>query len=366
MSKKLYVPILIAVVAAVVVGLWAADAALAKSGGLSGRQRRGVLGQVTEIKKNEFTIQKRDNTPASFHVSDQTIFRDREGNTLSFADLKEGGWVVVGAPQKPGEGQKPEARRVVILPEDFDPEKMGGAGGVVESVDTAKNQFTVKNRKGEAATVSVNDETLFKGQASDLAALKDGMLATARGETLADGGLMADVVRSSFPIKRAGGEVLSVDEAAATFTLKARRSGEEITFLVNDETKFRSKDGKISGLADLKAGMVIVVIGSQAEGAANPTAHIVAAAEKEDLPKFDKRFMGKVVSVDGKNLVIETRRGEQVTVQVTGDTKFRSRGQVIDSLEDLQAGMAVVVGVKELGNGEYQAQLIIVGKANPK
>lgn len=363
MSKKVYIPILIAVVAALAVGLWAANTAFAKdNNGLAGRfrQRLGELGQVTEIKNNEFSIEKRDGSSASFHVSDATLFRDREGNALTFADLTKGRWVVVRAPQKPGAGDKPEARMVTLLPEDFDPQKAAGAGGAVQAVNQAKNQFTVKNRAGTETTITVDSKTIYKGEATDLAGLKAGMLAMASGEKSSDGGLLAQVVRSSYPLSRGAGEVTAVNTSAGTFTVQTRFSG-DVTFSVDGNTRFRSKDNTVAGLADLKDGMVVVVIGSQPTGAANPVARMVAAANKEDLPQPDKRFLGKVVSTDSNSLTIQTRFGQQITVQVTGETLFRSSRQAVSSLDDLKEGMIVMVGVKDLGNGKYQALVVIAG-----
>jgi len=56
------------------------------------------------------------------------------------------------------------------------------------------------------------------------------------------------------------------------------------------------------------------------------------------------------------------RDGQTITFQVTGDTKFRSKGGQVKSLEDLQEGMIAMVGAEELSNGKYQAQVVAAGK----
>ena len=361
MSKKVFIPIVLAALAAVVIGLFAVDAAFAGNGGILNRFKRanGALGQVSEIKSNEFSITKRDGSEMSYHVGEETKFFDRDRNALTFADMVEGGWVLVAAPDK--EGEKPEARAVVILPEDFDPENMGVYRGVIAGVSVSENEVTLKTKDEQEITFAVNEETRFAGEAADLASLEEGMQAGIAAEEQDDGSLLALNLRSSYQRARKVGQITAVDQAAGTFTLKGR-DGIEVTFAVNEETRFRSKDGKVTGLADLKEGMVGAVFAVDDPAFANPLAKVVAAADKQDLPEFDARFAGKVTAVDDKSFTIQTRDGETVTFQVTGDTKFRSRDGSVKGLADLKVGMLIGVGAKELGNGEYQAQLVVAGK----
>ena len=370
MSKKVYIPIVIAVLAAVVIGLFAVDAVAAKgNGGLLDRlrQRRGSLGQVTEVKTNEFTIEKRDGSEVSYHVNDETKFTDRDRNELTFADVTEGAWVLVAASE--AQGQKPDARIVVILPEDFDPENMAGYRGTIAGVNVDEGEFTLKTRDEQEVTFSVDAETLFNGEAPDLESLEDGMWAGVSAETQDDGSLLAKGVCSSYPMARKVGQVTAVDQAAGTFTVKGR-DGIEATFAVTEETRIRigrgnpgqGQNDETYDLADLEEGMIAGVMGVNDPASATPVAKLVIARQREDLPSFDARFAGRVTAVDNNSFTIQTRDGETITFQVTGDTHFRSRGVEVASLDDLTEGMIVMVGAKELGNGDYQAQLVLAGQ----
>jgi hypothetical protein len=365
MSKKIYIPILLAVVAAGAIGLLVVNSAFAKEGGILNRFKRanGVLGRVSAIKTNEFTVTRRDGSEMSFLVTDETKFLDRDRNELTSDDIVVGGWVLVAAPGKSGD--KLTARVVVILPEDFDPENMAGYRGTIAGVNISANEFTLKTKNEQEVTIAVDENTNYKGEAADLADLETGMGAGVTAEKQSDGSLLAQGVRSSYPLARKIGQVTAIDQAAGTFTLKGR-DGIETTFVVNAETRFRSKNGKVNSLADLTEGMVGAVVAVNDPAFSNPLAKMVVAADKQDLPKVNVRFAGKVTAVDSKSFTIQTRNGKTITFQVTSDTRFRSRDGSVKSLADLKEGMIVGVGAKDLGNDEYQAQVVVAGKSrNP-
>lgn len=369
MSKKILIPMIAVLVVTLLAGVWAIGDAQAQGDGPLARLRRArpAFGQVTALGDNQFTIQTKAGETKTFQVDDKTRFRSKDTQDLSFADLQVGRWVAVVAPR---DVEQPVARFVALMPEDFDPEQMQGVRGRVTEIDVAAQAFTLENREGEAVTLKVDENTRFKGEVAELAELQEGMVAGAATSEQENGDLLATLVRAGNPQdrrqNRQAGEVVSVDETAGQFTLRTLRKGEETTFATDENTRFRSKDGKVTSLKDLKPGMVaIVAIRPAAEGEM-PLAALVAAGDKDDLPKFDKRFAGKVISVDDKSFTIQTRDGKQITFQVTGDTLFRSKGGQVKSLQDLQEGMITLVGAKELGNGEYQAQVVAAGKLPTK
>ena len=65
--------------------------------------------------------------------------------------------------------------------------------------------------------------------------------------------------------------------------------------------------------------------------------------------------------MDNSTFTIETPKGKQFAFSVTEDTHFRSRNTQVQSLDDLEAGMKVLVGVEELGSGQFHAGLVITG-----
>ena len=175
-----------------------------------------------------------------------------------------------------------------------------------------------------------------------------------------DDTLLAVVVMARFPLIKHAGTVTSVGVSANTFDLKTR-SGDDLTFSVDENTRFRSRDGLVQGLGDLQPDMVaFVTAGKEADGTLK--AVVVAAGTPEQLPKFDFRTAGKVITKDKNSFTLETRNGEQYKFKVTGETHFRSRGGWLEDLDDLEIGMRVIVGAKELGNGQYHAQLVLAGR----
>lgn len=359
MSKKFWIPVFVALLVALAAGVWAYVDAAAQVPVPQGRQRRlpGALGQVTVVGEHQFTLQTRAGKELAVRFDDQTRFVDPQKQPLSSADLQTDGWVAVVIARNSGE--PPLARLVVILPAEFDPANLAGARGLVTAVDVAASAFTLENKAGQASTVKVDAETKYLGQVQGLADLKVDMLAQARIEKLDNGDLLANSVRAGFPLVKHAGEVLSVDLAASQFVMQTARQDQQLTITVDAETKFRSRDETVQELADLQPGMVVVV-SAEKQGETTLLARLVAAGDKEDLPQFDQRFLGKVTAIASESFTIQTRQGEALTFQVTEETRFRSRLGVVDSLEDLKEGMPLVVGANELGDGQYQAILVLV------
>jgi hypothetical protein len=126
MSKKLLLPVVIALLLALAVGVWGYSAVAAQEGVPRPPLRRlpGVLGQVTAIEADQFTIQTRAGRERTFRFAETTRFTDPERQELSAQDLQTGGWVAVAVARR--SGMPPLARLVVILPEDFDPKNWVG------------------------------------------------------------------------------------------------------------------------------------------------------------------------------------------------------------------------------------------------
>ncbi len=278
MTKKIGFPVVAAIVLALIAGLAASSTALAQSGGPLGRllKARPVLGQVTAIGKSEFTVEKKDGTELTFKVDERTRYRSKEKTELAFTDLKTGQWVAVVVER--GQGERGTARLVVTLPEDFDPTQFEGARGKVIDVNPAASQFTIENREGQKTVVTTNSETVFRGEVTSLADLEVGMLAGVVNKEAAGDGMQARLVRAGNPTSRYTGEITRVNSSAGTFTLKTRRTGEEMTFTVDENTRFRGRE--VKSLADLKAGMMVLV-GAKDLGSGSYQAQVVAALPRK-------------------------------------------------------------------------------------
>jgi hypothetical protein len=147
------------------------------------------------------------------------------------------------------------------------------------------------------------------------------------------------------------------------FTVETR-AGRTITFTTSDRTRFRSRDGSITRIQDLKVGMFSVVEAVEREGEL-PLAFVVAVGEPPEGP-VDRpegiRSTGRVTSITENGFSIETPSGETIIMIVDAETRFRSRDDSISSLTDLEPGMMVIIAAKK---SEGRLVALLVGVGNP-
>jgi Domain of unknown function (DUF5666) len=244
--------------------------------------------------------------------------------------------------------------------EDQPPKGLFARGEITE-VDLAGSTFSLHTLRGEDLTFQVNDETHFAspdGAVDGLEDLHAGLAAGVAAEKQADGTLLArrvGVGRKEDGL-RVAGEITGVVPGQGTFTLESRE-GASYTFHTSDRTRFVSRDGSVQDIHDLKKGMHAVVGAVKEDG--GWLALLVAVGKPEDRP--DVRLMGRIVGLGDSSLTVEKRNGETVTVAVTEATKYKSRGGKIDSFDDLELGMPVVIAAQE-ANGKLTALWIAVGQ----
>jgi len=146
---------------------------------------------------------------------------------------------------------------------------------------------------------------------------------------------------------RYAGEITGVVPGQGTFTLLTR-AGDELEFQTSDRTHYRSPDGSVQDIHDLKKGMKALVAGIKDEEVLN--ALLVAAGNPEDRPdrpQIDLRAAGRVESTGDRSFTLLTRQGELLTIKVTDDTHYKGIG----SFEELEAGMFAAVGAKDTDGG---------------
>lgn len=226
--------------------------------GLPKHAARG-LGQVTAIAADSFTVETPRRGSAALLVNEQTVFRTREGEA-SFADLEVGDWVS-GLYTRTPEGLV--ALRVLILPEDFDPAEFRRhiLHGEVWSVDLPGSSFTLHTLAGEQVTLLVDDETSFRSPGDLVASLEDlqpHLRVTVYADRDDSGTATARLVVVSLRPARHAGEIQAVDPTGGVFKLE-RRDGQLLLFTVDENTRFHSQDGSVTGIADLEPGMQALV-----------------------------------------------------------------------------------------------------------
>lgn len=219
---------------------------------------RGI-GQVTAIAADSFTVETPRRGSATLLVTERTVFRTRAGEA-SFADLEVGDWVS-GLYTRTPDGLV--ALRVLILPEDFDPAEFRRhvLRGEVWSVDLPGSSFTLHTLAGEEITLLVDEETSFRSRGdlvTGLADLQPHMRVTVYANRDESGTATARLVVVSLRPSRHAGEIQAVDPVAGVFKL-LRRDGQLLVFSVDENTRFHSQDGSVTGIEDLQAGMQALV-----------------------------------------------------------------------------------------------------------
>ena len=154
------------------------------------------------------------------------------------------------------------------------------------------------------------------------------------------------------------GIVTNVDGAYSDFAIE-NRGGEVVTFMVNPDTKFNSREGELESFDDLVAGMTV---GVKAVG--NDEGTLVAKSVFYIDPEMldAQRAGGEVIAVGGANFTIMSRNEEELTFQVDENTRFMSRDGSLDGFEDLEVGMKVGVLYIENDDGTFLAKAVGTGK----
>jgi hypothetical protein len=160
---------------------------------------------------------------------------------------------------------------------------------------------------------------------------------------------------------RAVGEISSVVPGQGIFTLTTRQ-GRELDFQTNDDTKFRSPNGAVEGIHDLKKGMKALVVAVEQENG-ELLARMVAAGYPEDLPDH-LRAVGQIQAIDPSNqtFALETRDGETFPFQAGERTKYRGEG--IEGFGDLEVGMQA--GVAAIPQDEGPPLALLIAAREPK
>ncbi len=147
---------------------------------------------------------------------------------------------------------------------------------------------------------------------------------------------------------RAAGEITGVVPGQGTFTILTRK-GDEIEFQTNENTKFRSPNGSVEDIHDLKKGMkAFVAAARQDDGTL--IALMVAAGNMKDRPnrpELDVKVGGEVTAVGASSLTIQTRNGESISFSANDSTHFKGIG----ALDELEIGMKAAVGANETDDG---------------
>lgn len=153
-----------------------------------------------------------------------------------------------GNPPRPNAGERSGDR----------PHRPPHAIGEITSI--GDEEFTMLIRSEIEITVLVNEDTKYLGELESFEDLEVDMRIGAAGVRQGEGIFLAKALFAGErlgDLRRAGGEVTDVGSSSLTIET---RNGESLTFEVNEQTRFKSRDGEVEELADIEEGDMVLVI----------------------------------------------------------------------------------------------------------
>ncbi|MEJ2758049.1 MAG: DUF5666 domain-containing protein [Anaerolineales bacterium] len=234
------------------------------------------------------------------------------------------------------------------------------------------NDFDLQAPNGDVHTVQVTDGTAFRTRSGEgiidtQASFEDLSLDSWVGilnRPESEEGMVARLVvilpedfdPANLKGVRAIGEVTQVNNGQGTFEILSR-AGETVAFGVDENTRY---GGLFSGFEDLEKGLNVVVLAWEQEDG-TLLAKLVGARNLEDI-RFDKTG-GKITAIGSSSLTILSRQQEERTFIVTDETRFFSRDNMAQSLDDLQVGLPVIIMIEKDGSPDEAAGVVVLDEA---
>lgn len=320
---------------------------------------RLIVGEIISADSNYFKVMSRTGE-FTLNITDNSRFWIPAQGEVDSDSLEVGRRLVVFA-QYDEQGDW-NARLAILLPVDFNfPwRSILRRTGIVTKVDQQGENFSISPPSGKSFTFSVNENTGFLGQLSNLEEMKVGMLASVVGQRLWDGSLYARAVsaRATPEFIRFMGVVTSKDPLVNSFDLHSV-SGEHLVFTVGEETQFRGLEETVQNLNDLQENMVVRVVATKSEDGGLFAINVLAT-NKGYFEAFDLRTVGRIIGINEQSFSILSRSGKQFDFQVAEETHFLDLKNKEISLEDLRIGMRVFVGAAQSDDSHFQAQIVLI------
>lgn len=327
-----------------------------------------IVGEIkdVDISSVSFILNTRRDQDIRILVTDLTDFRSRGDWIDGLEDLEVGmKALVIGERQAENtiEALTIAARNPKDLPD------ISRSFGEIASINPEEEAFTLETRKGELLPFIVNERTRFRsreGNVEELSDLEPGIPAAVVAVGREGNQALALVVFAgkinAFERTRVLGEVIAIVPGQGTFDLSTP-GGKVLTFSVSERTRFRSRDGTLEDIHDLKKGMHAIVVAIKGDDG-DLIALLVAVGNPQDHPQlsnFDVKTAGRIIAISEHSFTVNTRVKGELTFRVDETTAFHSRSGAISGLEGLEVGMVTIVGATETDDGALLARVVGVG-----
>lgn len=310
---------------------------------------RKVLGRVSTVSTDtkSFLLYTASGENLTFYINDDTNFK---GILNGFIDLRPGMMALVAANNTNGNTLMAEVVFVRKRTNTF--------AGLVSSIEYGSSQFSITLENNDEVIISVNDATEFRGEISSICNIQTGMNVLVRTTQEKDGTHTARFVLARLKTEKWKGRISSIDNDSGSFELITRQS-EGLTFLVNEDTRYHSRDGSIQSLEDLQSGMLGLIVAKKQSDQSWLATQIIVG-NKARWKMLDLRVRGKITSINQDSFIIEDNNQREVNLLVDEKTIFQNKKGDLENLHDLEPGMIVFVGAKQLEDNNYLARLVFV------
>jgi hypothetical protein len=354
MKKKLAIILILVIVAATLFG----GIAYAAERRPPTREKRSPgIGKVVDVQDDYILDTLRNGTEIKLFLDEHTRLHFHDGSIASFEDVQSGMWVGSSAIRISCDNWL--AREILLFPSGYEPpENAVHFRGRVIELELEEGGFTIKSQNGSIVFVKINADTWFLGQVQSLDDIEVGMIANIHGYETEQGTITAHTLCVKYTSFRVGGLINGIDRMENTLTLE-KRNGDLEEIYVDEETMFRSRDESIQSLSDLSEGMAALVRAVRLEDVV-PLAKNIIAFDPDQLPEFDVRVLGEVISVSLDAITVRTGSGDLLNIIVMEGTRFRSRGGAIRGIRDINLGIRVGVGGTISEDDELLAEAIMV------
>lgn len=301
-----------------------------------------VMGTVLSIEGDTLVVENEQGT-VNVLTDIFTRFVIPGVESPGIAAVEVGNYIVAQGQRR---GESFHANTVLVRPRK--PRRLGG-----EVTAVGADSFTLVTEE-ETVTVLVDDQTRFRFPGVEEPGLGDvvvGEKLLVIGQPTDEGDVLATLVIRSRPrVGEITGEVTTVGSASLTVE---RHGGDAVTFTVNEETVFLVPEIAEPTLADVHEGDTVRVR-AQLEDETPVALRVIV------VPPTAAALLGKVVSVEGSTVQVETRLEQTIAVQTNSTTQFMIPGTDNPTLADLQEGDTLRIGGEWVDTGTFHAWVIQV------
>lgn len=246
----------------------------------------------------------------------------------------------------------------------------GGVTGEVTAIDGST--LTVAGRDGESITVNVSENTqvflVETGSDGSISDIKVGSNIGVRGQRNDDDSVEARGVTVMPAGDMAGGRVTDID--GGKITVDNPRDETTTVITTDDKTTFRlGRDNETGSISDITTDSAVMAFGeTQSDGSL--TARLVLVHEHpmkggEGGPRQGFRG-GEVTAIDGANLTVKNRDGNDITVVTDDSTEYRTRDGSAVSFKDIEVGSHIAVKGQPVEGQDNTIKADAIGIIQPK